>query len=421
MQIVQILSVGSGTATSPSLGFTVTTSPVSFSAPTTPGNFILACCWVTGASTSSTISSIVPTSITTIGQSLTFSAFNGSNWNNSTPGSLANGVPAFRYLRNAPSILTTTTFTLTAQMSGFGAGPFGLSLKAEFFLVEVSGISTTASYDAYTNHFQNSSSTVNPGTLTPSYTDAVFAIFSGQGSNISAGLGYNLLGSPASVAVIGQAQYKLGVPAGSVPTAFTGTESYWGSLALAFQAPPPPPNPTITSVSPTSGPSGGGQICTITGTNFNSDATVSFGGNLATNIVVVSPTEITCVTPVGFPGTVSVVVTEAAGTATLTNGYTYTASKIPLTMNFQDASGHPLSYGTVTFTLNTDAVTITGQQINAGRVVSFTLDVNGNLSGPLWPTDQMTADSISPNTTYLVKAYTAEGQLCFEQDMVIST
>jgi hypothetical protein len=90
-------------------------------------------------------------------------------------------------------------------------------------------------------------------------------------------------------------------------------------------------------------------------------------------------------------------------------------------MNFQDAGGHPLSYGTVTFTLNTDAVTITGQQINAGRVVSFTLDVNGNLSGLLWPTDQMTSDSISPNTTYRVKAYTAESQLCFEQDMVIPT
>jgi hypothetical protein len=169
------------------------------------------------------------------------------------------------------------------------------------------------------------------------------------------------------------------------------------------------------------GPSSGGQSVTLTGTNFTSDATVTFGGNLATNVVVVSPTEITCVTPVGFPGTVSVQVIETPGTTTLTNGYTYTASKIPLTMNFQDAGGHPLSYGTVTFTLNTDAVTITGQQINAGRVVSFTLDVNGNLSGLLWPTDQMTSDSISPNTTYRVKAYTAESQLCFEQDMVIPT
>ena len=101
--------------------------------------------------------------------------------------------------------------------------------------------------------------------------------------------------------------------------------------------------------------------------------------------------------------------------------YTYIASKIPISYNYQDAAGNPLAYGTVTFTLNTDAVTITGQQINAGVVTSFTLDVNGNLSGFLWPSDQLTADNISPNTTYRVKAYTAEGQLCFEQDRVVLT
>jgi hypothetical protein len=198
-----------------------------------------------------------------------------------------------------------------------------------------------------------------------------------------------------------------------------GGSCVWACVAAAFES--IPPTPTITSVSPNNGPSGGGQSVTITGTNFNSDAAVYFGSNAATSVVVVSPTEITCVTPVHFPGTVNVEVTEAAGSVTATNAYTYTASMIPLTMNFQDAGGHPLSYGTVTFTLNTDAVTITGQQINAGRVVSFTLDVNGNLSGFIWPNDQLTADGLSPNTTYRIKAYTDNGQLCFEQDLVIAT
>jgi hypothetical protein len=366
------------------------------------------------------ISTISPFSINPIGQSLSFLAFYIANpWNNTVSGHRAQGNGGFYYLKNAPSIPTSTTFTFTGEESGGGSAGGTITLSVEFFMVEVSGIKTVFSgTDAFSRAFKNSSSTVNPGTLTTANTDAIFSIFSGQGSNIAAGSGYTLLGSPASVAPIGQVQYRLGVPAGSIPTAFAATEPYWAGLALAF---PGVPNPTITSVSPTSGPSGGGQICTITGTNFNSDATVSFGGNAATDVVVVSSTEITCVTPVGFPGTVSVVVTEAAGTTTLVNGYTYTASKIPLSMNFQDAGGNPLSYGTVTFTLNTDAVTITGQQINAGRVVSFTLDVNGNLTGSIWPTDQMTADSISPNTTYRVKAYTAEGQLCFEQDMVIPT
>jgi len=217
-------------------------------------------------------------------------------------------------------------------------------------------------------------------------------------------------------------EYVISLSAGTNAFTFVGgTKVRWAGVAAAFKLIIAPPTPTILSISPTSGPSAGGTFCTITGTNFVSGATVTFGGNAATGVVVVSGTEITCVTPVGFPGTVDVVVSESAGTATLHHGYTYVASKILLTMNFQDAGGNPLSYGTVTFTLNTDAVTITGQQINAGRVVSFTLDVNGNLSGPLWPTDQMTADSISPNTTYRVKAYTDNGQLCFEQDMVIPT
>ena len=197
------------------------------------------------------------------------------------------------------------------------------------------------------------------------------------------------------------------------------TPGVWAAIAAAFSS--PSPTPTITSVSPNNGPSSGGQLVTITGTNLTSPATVTFGGNLATSVNVVSSTEVTCVTPVGFPGTVDVQVTETAGIATLSKGYTYTASKIPISYNYQDAAGHPLSYGTVTFTLNTDAVTITGQQINAGVVTSFTLDVNGNLSGFLWPSDQMTSDGLSPNTTYRVKAYTAEGQLCFEQDRVILT
>jgi hypothetical protein len=91
-------------------------------------------------------------------------------------------------------------------------------------------------------------------------------------------------------------------------------------------------------------------------------------------------------------------------------------SKIFLTMNFQAASGKPLAYGHVTFTLSTDAV-VDDSQINAGRVVKFTLDANGNLIGFIWPNDQLTP----PDTSYRVKAYTAEGQLCYVQDVYIST
>jgi len=314
-------------------------------------------------------------------------------------------------IENAPSMGSgvNTTFTVSAGVSSTQA------ITGVVALMEIAGGSFSLDFSGEAVGVGG-----NPtvGTATTSQTEVLILAGWAGGGGINGAHGWTLGAYTGDY----YSYLKLNAAPGSNPmtfgsVAFTGAG--WAAVGASFKT--APPTPTITSVVLNSGPSGGGQLCTITGTNFNSDATVSFGGNLATNVVVISSTEITCVTPVHFPGTVDVKVTEAAGSVTATNAYTYTASKVPLTMNFQDAGGNPLSYGNVTFTLNTDAVTITGQQINAGRVVSFTLDVNGNLFGPLWPTDQMTSDSISPNTTYRVKAYTAEGQLCFEQDMVIST
>ncbi len=55
--------------------------------------------------------------------------------------------------------------------------------------------------------------------------------------------------------------------------------------------------PTVTSVSPNSGTTAGGTAVTITGTNFATGATVTFGGTAATNVVVASSTSITATTP----------------------------------------------------------------------------------------------------------------------------
>jgi len=85
--------------------------------------------------------------------------------------------------------------------------------------------------------------------------------------------------------------------------------------------------PTVTSVTPNSGTSGGGTPVTITGTNFAAGATVTFGGTPATNVVVVSSTKITATTPAHAAGPVDVVVTNTDGqSGTLPSGFTYTTS-----------------------------------------------------------------------------------------------
>ena len=68
----------------------------------------------------------------------------------------------------------------------------------------------------------------------------------------------------------------------------------------------------ITSVQPISGASTGGTAVKINGNNFPSSPTVKFGGVTATDIVRVTPSLITAVTPAGTPGMAVVTVNSAS-------------------------------------------------------------------------------------------------------------
>ncbi|GAA3034114.1 hypothetical protein GCM10020000_09240 [Streptomyces olivoverticillatus] len=81
--------------------------------------------------------------------------------------------------------------------------------------------------------------------------------------------------------------------------------------------------PTITSISPTSGTTAGGNPVVITGVNFNTPAvtSVTFGGATAT-FTVNSDSQITATAPTHAVGAATVTVTNTSGSATTT--YTYT-------------------------------------------------------------------------------------------------
>lgn len=85
-----------------------------------------------------------------------------------------------------------------------------------------------------------------------------------------------------------------------------------------------PPAPTITSLSVATGPASGGTAVTITGTGFRAGDSVTFGGDAATSVVVVSSTSLTCVSPAHAAGAVDVVVTDPQGrSGTLAGAWTY--------------------------------------------------------------------------------------------------
>ncbi len=83
--------------------------------------------------------------------------------------------------------------------------------------------------------------------------------------------------------------------------------------------------PMVVNIYPTSGPVAGGTSVNITGTGFASGATVTIGGNAATNVTATS-TLIRATTPAGTAGVKTVVVTNPdAQSGNLTGGFTYLA------------------------------------------------------------------------------------------------
>jgi glutathionyl-hydroquinone reductase len=93
-----------------------------------------------------------------------------------------------------------------------------------------------------------------------------------------------------------------------------------------------PPEPTITSVSPDTGSTAGGDTIAIIGTDLDTayQVFIDLNGNgtqdtgeECTSANIVSATSITCVTPAGTAGAKNVVVNTWGGTATKTGGFTY--------------------------------------------------------------------------------------------------
>jgi hypothetical protein len=140
-----------------------------------------------------------------------------------------------------------------------------------------------------------------------------------------------------------------------------GISNYFGYVGLddiSVTAVPP----TISSVSPASGPAGGGTRIVIAGAGFQSRATVAFGSNSAAATVFNSATNITAFTAASPVGAVNVIVTNADGQiAVWTNGYRFVG-----TPTISWASPQPITYG--------DA--LGAAQLDAAANVPGSLDYN---------------------------------------------
>ena len=141
-----------------------------------------------------------------------------------------------------------------------------------------------------------------------------------------------------------------------VVTDANGTST--GGPSYTYVTPPP----TVTSITPSSGTAEGGTSVTITGSGFLLGATVTIGSE-ASEVFVLSATEITATTAATAPGSDEVVVTDANGTSTGGPSYTYVAPPPPPSVTSISPTSGTTEGGT--------AVTITGSGFVSGATVTI--------------------------------------------------
>ena len=252
------------------------------------------------------------------------------------------------------------TLTITAPPNGNIAPPGYYML----FLINNNGVPSVASFVLL-----NGSGGGNPAPTVTAVSPNSGSAGGGTsvtitGTNFLSGATVTFGGSAATnVSVVSGTSITAKTPShggGAVNVVVKNSDGQTGTLNGGYSY--ANPAPTVSSVSPNSGSSGGATGVTITGTNFLSGATVSFGGTAAANVTVVSSTSITAKTPTHATGAVNVVVTNSDGqSGTLSNGYTY-VNTAPTVASLTPANG-PIAGGT--------AVTITGTNFVSGATVSF--------------------------------------------------
>ena len=129
--------------------------------------------------------------------------------------------------------------------------------------------------------------------------------------------------------------------------------------------------PTVTGVTPNTGPLAGGSEVTIVGTNFTGASAVSFGGTSATGYSVNSATSITASSPAESAGTVDVTVTTpGGGTSSHVTADRFTYNATPSVTGLSPVADT---------TAGGTTITINGLNLSGATAVTFGSDGAGTI------------------------------------------
>jgi hypothetical protein len=258
---------------------------------------------------------------------------------------------------------TGVTFVSATQLRA--TTPPGTAGAKAVQVVNPGGLSATLS-----NAFSYTSTSSQPayGSVSPtSGPTSGGTVLTITGSNFVSGATVRIGGVNAtSVTFVSATQLVATTPPGTTggksvqiinPGGLTASRNnaFWYTTSSSAQ-------PAITGVSPSSGPTSGGTVLTITGSNFVSGATVSVGGTSATGVTFVSATQLRATTPSGAAGAKAVQVVNPGGlSATMSSGFSYASTGSQPTYGSVSPNSGPTSGGTV--------LTITGTSFVSGATV----------------------------------------------------
>ncbi|MFL6116905.1 MAG: IPT/TIG domain-containing protein [Catenulispora sp.] len=144
-----------------------------------------------------------------------------------------------------------------------------------------------------------------------------------SGTGLSTASSVNFGANSATPTVVSDSTISVVVPAGtaagSVSLSVITTGGVAAGLSYTYVD-----APTVTTVTPSSGPATGGTAVTLTGSDLATTQSVTVGGVVAPFTVINSAT-VSLVTPPGDAGAADLVVTTTGGSATVVAGFTYTA------------------------------------------------------------------------------------------------
>jgi uncharacterized repeat protein (TIGR02543 family) len=184
------------------------------------------------------------------------------------------------------------------------------------------------------------------GTNFTSASTVVFGTTAATNVSYDSGTGKLTATSPAGTGTV-----NVRVTTGAAPQSATATANQF-----IYYAPP-----TITGLSRSTGPNGGGSSVIITGTNFTSASTVAFGSNNVSTFTINSTTQITATSPTGT-GAVDVRVSNQGGTSENVDADNFTYFPVPVVTSISPSTGT---------TAGGTSVTITGENFTSATGVKF--------------------------------------------------